>query len=101
MLIYVNQFKLVGENSSQTAFRTVAGWLKNVTNRHFTVAELKSGDEFSINRMKVRTYAAVDLHPYMYSVLFTHPDRETKDVVNGLPKLVFEKKKEKQLYPFC
>ncbi|PSV58986.1 hypothetical protein [Photobacterium sp. GB-3] len=78
MLIYVNQFKLVGENSSQTAFRTVAGWLKNVTNRHFTVAELKSGDEFSIDRMKVRTYLAVDLHPYMYSVLFTHPDRETK-----------------------
>ncbi|MFA0653812.1 hypothetical protein [Vibrio sp. 10N.222.49.C12] len=78
MLIYVNQFQLVGGNSSQTAFRTVAGWLKNVTKRHFTVAELKSGDEFSIDRMKVRTYSAVDLHPYMYSVLFTHPDKEIK-----------------------
>ncbi|HFG2205873.1 TPA: hypothetical protein ACGF8J_003441 [Vibrio cholerae] len=78
MLIYVNQFQLVGDNSSQTAFKTVAGWLKNVTKRHFTVAELKGGEEFSIDRMKVRTYAAIDLSPCMYSVLFTHPDREIK-----------------------
>lgn len=78
MLIYVNQFQLVGKNSSQAAFRTIAGWLKNVTKRHFTVPELKSGDEFSVDRMKVRTYAAVDLQPFMYSVLFSHPDWEIK-----------------------
>lgn len=78
MLIYVNQFQLVGKESSQIAFRTVAGWLKGITKRHFTTSELKSGEEFSIDRMKVRTYAAVDLHPYMYSVLFSHPDREIK-----------------------
>ncbi|EJG1819740.1 hypothetical protein BS056_RS22510 [Vibrio parahaemolyticus] len=78
MLIYVNQFRLMGTNSSQTAFRTVAGWLKSVTKRHFSVSDLKSGDEFSIDRMKVRTYASTDLSPFMFSILFTHPDRETK-----------------------
>ncbi|ENM1934486.1 hypothetical protein AB6T40_003452 [Vibrio cholerae] len=48
MLIYVNQFQLVGDNSSQTAFKTVAGWLKNVTKRHFTVAELKGEKSFQL-----------------------------------------------------
>ncbi|MHA6613064.1 hypothetical protein [Photobacterium damselae] len=78
MLIYVNQFRVLGENSSEIAFRTVAGWLKSVTKRHFTTAELKSGDEFSIERTKVRTYVAVAQAPLMYSILLSHPDRNIK-----------------------
>lgn len=69
---------MIGKNSSETAFRTVAGWLKNVTKRHFTSRELKSGDEFSIDRMRVRTYAAVEQHPFMYSVLLSHPDHTVR-----------------------
>ncbi|WP_417869229.1 hypothetical protein [Vibrio furnissii] len=78
MLIYVNQFQLVGKDSSEIAFRTISGWLKGITKRHFTSSELKSGEEFTIERMKVRTYTAVDLQPYMYSVLFSHPDKSIK-----------------------
>ncbi|MCG6480719.1 hypothetical protein, partial [Vibrio parahaemolyticus] len=78
MLIYVNQFQLVGKESSEIAFRTISGWLKGITKRHFTSSELKSGEEFTIERMKVRTYTAVDLQPYMYSVLFSHPDKSIK-----------------------
>ena len=69
---------MIGENSSETAFRTVAGWLKSVTKRHFTPTELKSGEEFSIDRIRVRTYAAVDQQPLMYSVLLSHPDHSIK-----------------------
>lgn len=69
---------MVGKNSSETAFRTVAGWLKNVTKRHFTSRELKSGDEFLIDRMRVRTYAAVEQEPLMYSVLLSHPDHTVR-----------------------
>ena len=75
MLIYVNQFDLVGEDSSDVAFQTVAGWLKNITKRHFTIEQLKSGEEFSIGRAKVRTYIATVQEPLMYSILFSHPDR--------------------------
>jgi len=69
---------MVGDDSSETAFRTIAGWLKSVTDRHFTSNELKSGEEFSIDRTRVRTYAAVDQKPLMYSVLLSHPDHNTK-----------------------
>jgi hypothetical protein len=75
MLIYVNQFHLIGENSSETAFRTVSGWLKNVTKRHFSLDELKKCADYSIDRMRVRTYMAIDQKPLMYSVLLSHPDR--------------------------
>jgi hypothetical protein len=78
MLIYVNQFELIGSDSADIAFRTVAGWLKNVTKRHFTVEQLKSGDDFTIDRAKVRTYVAIDYSPFLYSILFSHPDRTVK-----------------------
>ena len=78
MLIYVNQIRMIGEKSSDIAFRTIAGWLKNVTKRHFTISELKSGEDFSINRTHVRTYTATDDLPFMYSVLLSHPDHSVK-----------------------
>ena len=78
MLIYVNQFELVGDGDADAAFRTIAGWLKVITKRHFTIGELKSGEEFSIGRMKVRTYAATEFSPQMYSVLLSHPDFSVK-----------------------
>lgn len=58
MLIYVNQFDLVGGNDCDIAFRTVAGWLKSSTGRHFTTEELKSGDEFTVQRARVRSYGS-------------------------------------------
>lgn len=78
MLIYVNQFELVGDDSFKTACRTITGWLKNVTKRHFSVSELLSGDEFSIDKIKVRTYKAAEYSPELYSILLSHPDRQVK-----------------------
>ncbi|GAB2191956.1 hypothetical protein MAH1_35650 [Sessilibacter sp. MAH1] len=78
MLIYVNQYRIVGENSSEISFRTIAGWLKSVTKRHFTPAELKNGDEFTIDRARVRTYVAIDEPPLMYSILLSHPDHSVR-----------------------
>lgn len=65
---------MIGKNSSEIAFQTVAGWLKSVTRQHFTSRDLKSGGEFSIDRMKVRSYVAVEQQPLMYSILLSHPD---------------------------
>ncbi|QLR03167.1 hypothetical protein [Providencia rettgeri] len=79
MLIYVNQLELIGKNSSETAFKTISGWLKSVTKRHFTVDNLKSGEEFKVDQAMVRSYVAVDKQPFLYSILLTHPDH----TVNG------------------
>lgn len=76
MLIYVNQFNLVEIDSDEVIFRTIAGWLKQVTNKHFSINELKSSDNYSIDRTRVRTYSALAYSPELYSVLLSHPDRE-------------------------
>ncbi len=75
MLIYVNQFNLIGPKRTQTAFRTIAGWLKGATGQKFTADQLMGSDEFHLaNRMTVRTYSATQYEPSMYAVLFSHPD---------------------------
>ncbi|WP_404838205.1 hypothetical protein [Aeromonas media] len=79
MLIYVNQFNLIGDDSTTKAFRTIAGWLKEKTQKAITIEQLKSGDEFFIDKYKIRTYAATQYEPLMYSVMLSHPD----DIVKG------------------
>lgn len=79
MLIYVNQFNLIGDDSTTKAFRTIAGWLKEKTQKAITIEQLKSGDEFFIDKFKIRTYSATQYEPLMYSVMLSHPD----DMVKG------------------
>lgn len=69
---------MIGNDSSDIVFRTISGWLKGVTERYFTPADLKSGDEFTINRMKVRTYKSTEIKPNIYSILLSHPDHSVK-----------------------
>lgn len=76
MLIYVNQFDLVDVQNEDVIFRTIGGWLKQVTNKHFTVDELRTSHNYSIDRARVRTFSALDYQPELYSVLLSHPDRE-------------------------
>jgi len=78
VLIYVNQFKFSNIKDIDSIFYTISGWLKKITNQHFTVSDLKSGKEFSINQMMVRTYTAIDYSPKMYSILLTHPDKKVQ-----------------------
>lgn len=78
MLIYVNQFDILGSDSFAVALRTIAGWLKTVTKTHFTNDMLLNGGEFSIEKTKVRTYAASELAPKIYSILLSHPDRTVR-----------------------
>lgn len=76
MLIYVNQLHLVGEDALDKAVASVGGWLKKLTNRHFSISELKKSENYVIGRQKVRTYSAVYKNPHMYSILFSNPDRD-------------------------
>ena len=80
MLIYVNQFEILGRDNFTIALRTIAGWLKNVTKIHFTSDMLLSGEEFSNDKtkVKVRTFSACELAPAMYSILLSHPDRTVR-----------------------
>lgn len=75
MLIYVNQFNLVDVKDENVIFRTIAGWLKTVTKKHFTVDELKNNTDYSIDRARVRTYSSLEYSPYLYSILLSHPDK--------------------------
>lgn len=77
MLIYVNQFKFKNTDIN-TVFRTISGWLKSITKTHFNYESLKINSEKEIDKMWVRTFSALDSQPHMYSILFTHPDREIK-----------------------
>ena len=74
MLIYVNQIKVNGSNALDDTLRTVAGWLKELTKRHFTLEELKMSEDYIIGRQKVRTYNASQAEPFLYSILFSNPD---------------------------
>lgn len=76
MLIYVNQLKVTGNNALESTLRTVAGWLKQLTHRHFTADELKSSEDYIIGRQKVRTFSASYAEPFLYSILFSNPDLE-------------------------
>jgi hypothetical protein len=76
MLIYVNQIRVNGSNALDGALTTVAGWLKELTKRHFTPAELKVSEDYIIGRQKVRTYNAYQAEPFLYSILFSNPDSE-------------------------
>ena len=74
MLVYVNNFNLVGANHFDKAFNSVAGWLKSVTGKHFTVDELRSNSEYQHEKFKIRVYTATKKEPYLYSILLTHKD---------------------------
>lgn len=79
MLIYVNNFELKGENATGRALHSICGWVKYKTGEEFTVEMLKGGDNYRFDSITVRSFCALSLPPYMYSVLLTHPDHK----VNG------------------
>jgi len=76
MLIYVNQIKVNGPNALDGTLKTIAGWLKELTKRHFTLEDLKVSEDYVIGRQKVRTYNASQSEPFLYSILFSNPDSE-------------------------
>lgn len=78
MLVYVNNFNLIGNNHPDKSFRSVAGWLKNVTGRHFTEEELKVNNEYQHDKFKIRVYTATKRQPQLYSILLTHKDNDVK-----------------------
>lgn len=75
MLVYVNQFRLLGENSCDEAFRLISRWLSKNVGQHISPTFLKSGKEKELNSCHIRTYIADRLTPQLYSILFTHPDK--------------------------
>ncbi|WP_411987131.1 hypothetical protein [Shewanella sp. YIC-542] len=72
----MNQIKVNGSNALDDTLKTVAGWLKELTKRHFTPEELKISEDYIIGRQKVRTYNASQAEPLLYSILFSNPDSE-------------------------
>lgn len=79
MLIYVNNFKLDVDNATERALQSVCGWIKYKTHNSFTTDMLKSSGNFKFDNITIRTFCALSITPYMYSILVTHPDKE----ING------------------
>lgn len=75
MLVYVNQFELLGENSPDEAFTLVSKWLSKSFGQKISKSFLKSGREKELNSYHIRTFVADELSPKLYSILFTHPDK--------------------------
>ncbi|MBR9753652.1 MAG: hypothetical protein GYB56_02710 [Gammaproteobacteria bacterium] len=76
MLIYVNQIEISGANPLDRILGTIAGWLKDVTKKYFSVDDLKEARTFDLGRQKVRTYNSIKSSPHLYSILFSNPDAD-------------------------
>ncbi|MEH6396341.1 hypothetical protein [Pseudoalteromonas sp.] len=74
MLIYVNQFNLIGSNEQDVVFSTLSGWIKQKTQSHFSIDQLKSGETYEMNRVTISTYVSTQFEPELYSVVLRHPD---------------------------
>ncbi|MBK4785373.1 MAG: hypothetical protein FT714_14905 [Pantoea sp. Pent] len=75
MLVYVNTFNCVGESSFFGVLRTICGWLNRVAQIKISPEDLLSRREWNVERSYVRTYTADRFDPKLYSVMYTHPDK--------------------------
>lgn len=76
MLVYVNNFNCIEDDSFFNVMRSVSGWVKKVSGKYFSIEDLISGGDFEINGSYVRTYSATKSEPETYSIMYSHPDRE-------------------------
>ncbi|MBP2850798.1 hypothetical protein [Dickeya oryzae] len=75
MLVYVNSFDCIGENSFFDVSRSVTGWIKKVSGLHLSIDEIFSRNNFNVGRSYVRTYTADKFDSKTYSIMYTHPDK--------------------------
>jgi len=76
MLVYVNNFNCIGDNSFFDVSGSVIGWIKRVSGIHLSMDDIYSGRDFYVDRAYVRTYAADRSEPKTYSIMYTHPDNK-------------------------
>ncbi|MFB1118898.1 hypothetical protein RF240_18355, partial [Dickeya dadantii] len=76
MLVYVNSFDCIGENSFFDVSRSVTGWIKKVSGLHLSIDEIFSRNDFNVGRSYVRTYTADKFDSKTYSIMYTHPDKD-------------------------
>ncbi|MEN4831958.1 hypothetical protein [Pantoea vagans] len=76
MLVYVNTFNCVGENGFFGVVRSICGWLNRVARIKISPEDLLSRREWNVERSYVRTYTADRFEPKLYSVMYTHPDKD-------------------------
>ncbi|MCV5197651.1 hypothetical protein OFM41_29865, partial [Escherichia coli] len=68
MLVYVNSFNCIGEDSFFSVVRSVCGWLNRVANIRLSTDELLSRRDWNLERAYVRTYTADRIEPKIYSI---------------------------------
>lgn len=76
MLVYVNSFNCVGEDGFFSVVRSVCGWLNRVSKIRISPDELLSRRDWNLERAYVRTYTADRMDPKIYSIMYTHPDKD-------------------------
>lgn len=75
MLVYVNTFNCIGDDSFFNVARSICGWIKKVANIKISIEELQMKRDLHVERSYVRTYSSDRIDPKMYSLLYTHPDK--------------------------
>ncbi|WP_323072287.1 hypothetical protein [Klebsiella variicola] len=75
MLVYINSFNCIGDDSFFSVIRSVSGWLNKVAKIRISPEDLLSRRDWNLERVYVRTYTAEKIEPKIYSIMYTHPDR--------------------------
>ncbi|WP_152605903.1 hypothetical protein [Dickeya undicola] len=76
MLVYVNSFNCIGENSFYDVIHSICGWIYRVSHIKISPEDILTRRDFNYEREYVRTYSADKIDPRAYSVMYTHPDKE-------------------------
>ncbi|HHQ6615173.1 TPA: hypothetical protein ACSTL0_001541 [Serratia fonticola] len=74
MLVYVNNFNCIGDNSFNRIIDSISGWLNRVAEVKLTREQLLTPNNIKIGNSFIRTYSANKIEPEVYSVMYTHPD---------------------------
>ncbi|MDE4761161.1 hypothetical protein, partial [Klebsiella pneumoniae] len=75
MLVYINSFNCIGDDSFFSVIRSVSGWLNKVAKIRISPEDLLSRRDRNLERVYVRTYTDEKIEPKIYSIMYKHPDR--------------------------
>lgn len=76
MLIYCNQLQIIDEDAFVKVINCIIRWLKAKTKYQFSINQLLSNGDYTVNNMKVRTYNGAGHYPKLYSIMHSQRDEQ-------------------------
>ncbi len=83
MQVYANSFRVEGGDSYRSVIGAIHGWLKQLTERQFSISDITRNNEFSSSpqdsfRWWLRSYISTDSKPELYAWRLKHGDRDVQ-----------------------